>query len=219
MARSLSARWMPATESLAVVYARRVLPPPKALSLCLVLFVGCESAATDADTAASLSAGTSSGQTDDGTGAPGEFVPIVDHLEWEMLDAVADPLAEHRPDIVECGIAGWYVEDDKLEADTNNCNYLALRQPSLVAIEAGQQIGLDLYHFDLVAPEPALAHLAILVDGELLWEDEVEIPSFAHVYTEVFVSPLSAPAGAEVVFHLHNHGQNTWVLQALLAEQ
>ena len=158
------------------------------------------------------------GTTDDSSGDAGMSAPIIDHLQWQVLDAVADPLAEHRPDLVECGIAGWYVEDEKLEVDTNSCNYLALHQPSLVAIEQGQPLGLGLYHFDLVAPEPASAHLAILVEGELLWEQQIQIPGDAQVYTEVFESPLSAPAGAEVVFHLHNHGQNTWALQELVAE-
>jgi hypothetical protein len=188
------------------------------LSLCLVLLVGCETAGADADAGGDSSAGSDASETDEGTSAAVVPASIIDHAQWEMLDAVADPLAEHRPATVECGIAGWYIEDDKLEINTNSCNYLAARQPSLVAIEAGQQLGLGFYHFDLVAPEPASAHLAILVEGQLLWETTVEIPGDAHVYTEVFESPLTAPAGAEVVFHLHNHGQNTWALQELIAD-
>jgi hypothetical protein len=179
--------------------------------LCLLLLVGCERAGVDAD-------GEGSTGTDEGTSAAVVPAPIIDHALWEMLDAVADPLADHRPPTVGCGPAGWYLEDDKLEIDTNNCNYLALRQPSLVAIEVGQPLGLGFYHFDLVAPALASAHLAILVEGQLLWETTVAIPGDAHVYTEMFESPLSAPAGSEVVFHLHNHGQNTWALQALIAD-
>lgn len=206
------------------MYARRVLAL-RVLLLCVVLISGCEGTGAEADATTNMnsstdpSTGASAGETDDSTGAAGGFVSIIDHHQWQMLDAVADPLAEHRPPTVECGIAGWYLEDEKLEVDTNNCNYLALRQPSLVAIEVGQPLNLYLYHFDLVAPAAALAHLAILVDGEVLWEQSVQIPGEARVFSEVFVSPLSAPAGAEVVFHLHNHGQNTWALRDLAAAQ
>ncbi|WP_146156304.1 hypothetical protein [Enhygromyxa salina] len=152
-----------------------------------------------------------------GTAETAECEPasIIDHQQWQTVEAAADPRADHRPDPVECGIAGWYIENDLLEIDTNYCNYLALRQPSLVAIEAGQTVGLGMYHFDLVAPEPALAHVAVYVEGQLLWEDSVEIPGAAKVYLEEIESPFRIGVGDEVVFHLHNHGQNTWVLQEL----
>ncbi len=159
---------------------------------------------------------------------PGEFVSLIDHHAWEVLPETDDPLASHRPATIECGIAGWYVEDQvgepKLEIDTNYCNYAALRQPTLVAIEAGAHIRLNFYHFNLVAPEPAQAHVAILVEDTLLWEQVIEIPgdgtaAQARVWQdEVFVSPLTAPAGAELILHVHNHGQNTYTLVSLEAE-
>ncbi|KIG16962.1 hypothetical protein DB30_03946 [Enhygromyxa salina] len=196
----------------------------KALPVCLVFGLGwvggCEGASAK-DSSEAMSADTlSTGQTEDSeSGGTGELVAIVDNAQWQAVDAVADPLADHRPVTVTCGLAGWYREDEKLEIDTNNCNYLALRQPSLVALEVGQPVKLGLYYFDLVAPSPASAHIAILVNGELVWEDNVAIPGEAQVYSEVFESPVSAPAGSEVVLHLHNHGQNTWTFQELLAEQ
>lgn len=149
----------------------------------------------------------------------GEFASLIDHQAWTQIDAAGDPLAEHRPTAVECGLGGWYLEDESLEVDTNLCNYLALAQPSLATITEGRGVRLGFYYFNLVAPDPALAHIAMLVDGQLLWEREVEIPGDAQVLELEFESPLSAPLGAEVVFHLHNHGQNTWVLQNLSAEQ
>ena len=138
---------------------------------------------------------------------------LVDHELWEQIEAAEDPLADHRPQTVECGIAGAFLEFDRYEVDTNFCNYLAVRQPSLGAIEEGQILELGLYHFDLTAPEPAEAHVAMLVEGEIMWERTIPIPGPGSVFDESFASPISAPAGSEVVFHLHNHGQNTWALQ------
>jgi hypothetical protein len=150
---------------------------------------------------------------------PSEFASLIDQAAWTELGASEDPLAEHRPSLVECTIAGWYPEGQALEIDTNYCNYLALGQPTLVPITEGLGVRLGFYHFDLTAPVPAIAHVAVLVDGALLWEQDVEIPGAAFVYEIEFEAPWSAPAGAELVFHLHNHGQNTWVLQNLTAEQ
>jgi hypothetical protein len=154
------------------------------------------------------------------TGATtGEFESLIDHSQWVQIEAEDDPLAAHRPAEIMCGVAGWYEENEVIEIDTNFCNYLALGQPTLAAITEGRAVQLGFYHFDLVAPEQALAHVAVLVDGELLWEQEIAIPGAAMVYALEFEAPFSAPAGAELVFHLHNHGQNTWALQAISAEQ
>ena len=153
-------------------------------------------------------------------GTTGEFAALIDHARWVQIEATEeDPLAAHRPSSIVCGVAGWYEENETIEIDTNFCNYLALRQDSLAAITEGAKVRLGFYHFDLVAPEPALAHVAVLVDQQLLWEQEIEIPGAAMVYALEFEAPFSAPAGAELVFHLHNHGQNTWALQTISAEQ
>lgn len=146
-----------------------------------------------------------------------ELVSLIDHAAWEAAPAEEDPLVDHRPATVDCGIAGWYPQGEEIEIDTNFCNYAALAQPSLVAIDTCTPLRLELYHFDLLAPEPAEAHVAMLIDGQVVWEKFIAIPGGstpykAAVYEEDFLSPIAAPAGAEVMLHLHNHGQNTWTL-------
>ena len=190
--------------------------------------IGCEpgdegGAASGTETDANTASG--------GTASEGESEPVfetvIDHAQWESLDAIADPLADHRPDPVECGLGGWYLENDglELEIDMLVCNYLALRQSSLRAIEQGKLLRIGFYHFDLVAPEPAQGHLQLSVDGELVWDYLVDIPSDpelgktpADFVSETFPAPFSAPAGSEVLFHVHNHGQNTWALRKLEVE-
>jgi hypothetical protein len=165
------------------------------------------------------------GNDDEGSGGDGdgaaecadepEFVSLIDHAAWEFAPAEEDPLADHRPEMVECGVAGWYVLDQELEVDTNFCNYAAIRQPILEPIPACATIGIAFYHFDLTAPEPAQAHAAILLDGQIIWEQMIEIPGDAAVYEEKIPAPFAAPAGSEIMLHLHNHGQNTWALLEL----
>lgn len=156
-----------------------------------------------------------------------EFVSLVDHEAWTQLDAIADPLAEHRPATVTCSdLAGYYPENDnqEIEVDTNVCNYLAIHQPSLASITPGQVIRVRYYHFDLAAPEPAQAHLQISVDGHVLADYFIEIVAVedgpgarapAAFKTETIVADFCAPAGAQIVFHVHNHGQNTWAMREL----
>ncbi|MFV8751998.1 hypothetical protein ACNOYE_15740 [Nannocystaceae bacterium ST9] len=148
-----------------------------------------------------------------------EFVSLVDHSAWQFTPAEEDPLVDHRPDVVDCGIAGWYpqLEGSELEIDTNFCNYASLRQDALAAIEVCTPIKVGIYHFDLLAPEPAQAHAALLIDGTIVWEKFIDIPGKAAVYEEEFPSPIAAPVGAEVMLHLHNHGQNTWTVLTIEA--
>lgn len=186
--------------------------------VCVIAAAACVAAEPSDDADQQQDSETTS-EDETGSEFTGEFESLIDHALWEQAEADVDPLAGHRPTQIDCGIAGWYLENGYLEIDTNFCNYLALRQPSRAPIHEGAKLRLGFYHFDLVAPEQALAHVALLVDGQLLWEQEVEIPGPAMVYEHEFVAPHSAPAGAELVFHLHNHGQNTWTLQSISAEQ
>ncbi len=148
-----------------------------------------------------------------------EFASLIDHSAWEFAPAEADPLVDHRPAVVDCGNAGWFTQlgDSELEIDTNFCNYAALRQASRAAIQVCTPLRIGIYHFDLLAPEPAQAHAAVLIDGQIVWEKFIDIPGKAAVYEEEFPSPIAAPVGAEVMLHLHNHGQNTWTVLTIEA--
>lgn len=137
---------------------------------------------------------------------------LVDNSLWQQRAADDDPLASHRPAEVDCGIAGAFVEDTTLEINTNRCNYYAAAQPLLVDLQAGDTVTLELRHFDLVAPEPAVAHVYIAIGGDLVWEQNIEIPGPAFVYEAAWDVITNYPAGTPVDIHLHNHGQNTWTL-------
>lgn len=140
-------------------------------------------------------------------------LPLAHANQWRESPADADPLPEHRPDVVAC--LGWREEFGALELSTGTCNYASLEQPLAEAVELGDRLRVELWWSGLFAPEPASAHIALLVDDALLWETEVEIPGPADARTIEFDSPIAAPAGATLTFHLHNHGQNSWTLGAV----
>jgi len=183
------------------------------LACFAALLAGCEPGAAETETETETDAET------EGSGGAGAFeVPLVDLGDlaaWTPVDAADDPLADHRPQSIDCPIAAWAEENGQLEVQTGVCNYLALAQPSQVAVAAGDRISVDLWHADLDAAEAASGHVAVLVAGELVGEATVEIPSEAAVLHFEWRSETPIPAGVPVLLHLHNHGYNSWTFVAI----
>lgn len=162
--------------------------------------------------------GSSPPETPD-SGRPPQLVTLVDHYLWAETATAADPLASHRPHPVSCRPGGWGVEGAILEADTGRCNYLSVAQPALHAIEEGKPLKITLWHLVLTSSVPAQAHVAVLADGRPLWEMTIPVPSKEEIYEPMIAAPFGAPAGAPLVFHLHNHGANSWRLLDVQSEQ
>ncbi len=144
----------------------------------------------------------------------GSAASLIDNGQWEPVSAEADPLAQHRPSEVVCPQGAYLEEDGALEVQTGYCNYLAVAQPVLDALRAGDVLRIVLWHDRLVA-DPAEAHAALWLGDEVTWEREVAIPSDAAVYDEEIVVERDVPRGTRVGFHLHNHGYNAWSLVSI----
>lgn len=173
-------------------------------------------AASDTGTAGETGAAS---ETGDPPEIDGVMVDLVQPHLWQPLAAADDPRRDHRPDTVTCPLGpGYLIEPDGFEVNTNGCNYAAFTQPTLAPIVPGAQIALDFYHFDLVAPAPATAHVLVLAGDHVLFEREIAVPGDAFVYDLDFVADFDLPAGAPAVLHLHNHGQNTWTLAQIQVE-
>jgi hypothetical protein len=141
-----------------------------------------------------------------------EAGPIVTPEAWQRAADDDDPFMEHRPATYGCADGGWGVEDGELEIDTGACAYLSIEQPVLLDVPAGATIGVRLFHQPLHADDDAVGHAALAVDGVVLWERSVRIPGPANAYDDEVMAPRAIVAGERVVFHLHNHGANTWRL-------
>ena len=146
---------------------------------------------------------------------PHEARPLIDHEAWQT--ARSDPLPDHRPTSADCPDGTWFLEDGTLEVETGYCSYLSLEQPLLSDVAAGELIDVVVWHGELDAAEPAEGHAALLVDGQLIWETWASIPGGAVVYDDQVEAPHDLPAGSTAVFHLHNHGYNSWTLQDMVA--
>lgn len=134
---------------------------------------------------------------------------------WQMQSAAQDPLPDHRPADLHCGLSAYFVEGEYLEVDTMACPYVSVQQGSLQKIQKGDAVEVEIFHYDLTAPEPAQGHVAVLFGDELQWERYVDIPQAANVIDDCFVASRDLEVGEPIVFHIHNHGQNTWALTYL----
>lgn len=146
-------------------------------------------------------------------------ISLVDVDAWKQQSGSQDTLSGHRSAGAECPTNSWYNEDGALEVETGYCNYLSVSQPSLAAVNAGDSLHIVLWHGDLAFEDPAVAHVAVTVDGNIVWQDTVDIPAEAEIYDLRIPVEFDAPVGSKVEYHLHNHGFNTWTLLALDIER
>jgi hypothetical protein len=146
-----------------------------------------------------------------------EAVLLIDHAHWQRYPAEQDPLPGHQPAAINCGAAGYYVEQGRLELDSTFCNYALIWHPALVGVDAGTEITLELSHFDLTASEPTRAHVALIFDDTLAWETWLDIPSSADVTEISFRAPHALGRDAPIRLHFHNHGQNNYALGQVFA--
>ncbi len=159
---------------------------------------------------------------DDG-GAEGEdFGPLVDPTEWSALDEEDDPFDDRRAADAECDSLGYSAEELDGETaffvDTEACDYLTVEQPSLRAAAKGTSVRLRLFQFELTAPDPAEAYLAIAVDGSTLWEETIDIPADEQMIDTTFELKKDLSQGDAILFHVDNHGDNNYALIELATE-
>ena len=141
--------------------------------------------------------------------------PLVKADQWMTVDALDDPLPSHRPPMFTCSSDGVFIEAGILEIDTGRCSYFAVKQELPIALKAGDQLAITLYHDALYAEHRSEAHIAILIEREIVWENRIPIPSAPRLMTEHFRVPSSVPVGGRIDFHLHNHGLNHWRLASI----
>jgi len=132
---------------------------------------------------------------------------------WAELPQADDPYPLHRPDSVDCDPEAWHEEDGLFEVETNLCNYINLVQPSQSDVIPGDAIELLVFHSALSSvDEPAEAHIAVLLDGGVLMDQIIPIPSTSEIYDQTILAETNVAKGAPIVLHLHNHGGNAWKL-------
>lgn len=144
---------------------------------------------------------------------------LVDPGAWQA--SADDPWPAHAPEPADCSPLAWGLELTEelevLEVDTAACDYLVVGQGSLARVREGEHVSARVSFGALDAPQPAEAHVAVVLDGWAVLDERVAIPGLAGEIEVGASAPAGIDAGALVVFHLHNHGANTWNLEWIRA--
>lgn len=145
-------------------------------------------------------------------------IPLIEGMAWDVHPENRDSFYDARPRNVDCPRGtGWLVEDDELEVRTEFCNYLSLSQQVLLDLTAGTELELALSHSELNFNAPSTGHVAIAIEGNLLWQTEIAIPGPSAIYKETITLPFDVSRGDAIEINLHNHGDNAWTIHSLEA--
>jgi hypothetical protein len=144
---------------------------------------------------------------------------LVDHARWVQAPA-DDPFPADRPADDACPDGSFYEESGALEVDAARCRYLVIAQPSLARVAKGDRLDFYAYHQTLIPPsdeEGVQAHLALALDGDVLWEVHVPLPAAPTPYPVTLTADRGYAEGSTVVLHVHNHGANKYTFLDLEA--
>lgn len=185
---------------------------------CVALGCGGEDtgAAPDADSAVTTDDGAA--VTSDAVAAETDEpspIPVVDAAAWVQVAADDDPFSAQRPEDVACDPEGIFLEAGTLEIDTSMCDWPTLEQPLLEPIEAGTTLEVVFWFGNLLSPEPAEGLAELRFGGDTVWQLRVPIPHRGDFIIDRVIADRDFAAGEPVLFHLHNHGANTWNLASV----
>ena len=146
---------------------------------------------------------------------------LVELAAWEHVsDPAEDVFGAERPEGLVCDpVLGIGTEvfgaDEVLEINTDFCDYATVRQPSLRSLAPGDRVAIRMWHYELTVPAPSEAHLALAIEGEVVWEEHVPSPAQAAFVDGEIAIDRELPAGSELQLHVHNHGANSYDLLSL----
>jgi hypothetical protein len=101
-----------------------------------------------------------------------------------------------------------------LDVDTRaGCGWATLSQPTLLDIKAGDGFVTRVFYFAQTSTSPAVANVVLRIGDDDVLAFDVPLPiargdlEFAEITFDHDV-----PAGTTALFHVNNHGDNTWNL-------
>lgn len=153
---------------------------------------------------------------------PRTHAPVATMDRWVRVTDADDPFAGEGGDDAACDTRGVvaepFEEAPSLAVYTQLCGRVTVAQGALAEVPRGDELRVWLYHDELVAPEPAEAVFAVAIGGAAVWRDRRDIPQEVGAFVLGKVPlPDGVPHGAQVAFHLHNHGRNSYHLLEIAA--
>ena len=140
---------------------------------------------------------------------------------WQPVPIEEDPFVGiTHGDPVRCQPEhyGAELEDETLwfGIDTVDCGYLTLEQPALEALCPGDVIALQLWHFTLSGGDDFEVALSFGGDGPDV-QQTIAVPTDGVLVQTDWTVDRPIAKGQAVIFHLSNHGSNSWGLLDIVA--
>ena len=158
----------------------------------------------------------------DGDGPPrpsGQELVFAAASGWLRVDAAADPFVD-RPSAFECDDDGVVVEElsgeEVFALYTERCAYVTAAQPAAERVYSGDSVELRLWNYQLFPRVDGEAHLALAIDGVVVWEERLPLTGGEAVESGLrhgrWLADRDVPNGTPLQWHAHNHGANEWAL-------
>ena len=90
------------------------------------------------------------------------------------------------------------------------CSWGTVETRTLTQVPEGAPVSLRLWHFSHIKIGKAEAQIEMRVDGRTLWQTTVPLPTDGALITADFGAPFPIAEGARLLWHVSNHGQNSW---------
>lgn len=141
------------------------------------------------------------------------WTDLINEASWTLVEHSRDPYWSDDQNL--CKQSDFGLEYGGLELSTQRCNHATFAQALLHSIKQGDSLFIELWHSSLVSQVESSGLIELSVQGAPLWSKALVIPSPAESWSLEFQSPIDASEGDEILFHVNNHGSNSYNLNAL----
>lgn len=102
--------------------------------------------------------------------------------------------------------------EPSVTVETTYCNHATLAQPLPVVVHEGERVHVRLWYFSQTSFEGTMAHVRFRFGDDEVLAVDVPIPAESGLISEDVIAPREYPVGTPVLFHVGNHGDNSWNL-------
>lgn len=159
-----------------------------------------------------------------------EKVPLVLVDEgWTLLPPEADPFVDGDPTTFFADPESSLSEDPRprrctetevgpnllgqepvLDVDTGRCGWATVSQRLREDVRPDDKLGLRIFYFSQAVFDAAEAHVVVRIGEDDLLDERVPLPTTSGLLGFEETAALSADTGETVLWHVGNHGDNTW---------
>lgn len=186
--------------------------------------------ATSLTTAIALTSALSNGACNPFEPPCEEAVSLIDLQGWTLVPPERDPFVEGDPNEFFAPPNAPAEEDDRprlcdesqtqptqfgadpaFDIDTQlGCNWATLEQPLIEDLREGDDFTLRIFYFSQLNFPAAEAQVVVKLGDDVLADERVPIPTGSGLIGYQIPSPVSATKGERALWHVGNHGDNSW---------